>query len=334
MKATISGQNFLVNGVVSQTLTPECFDGEYKKTGTFYLLTLWLVSGLAMITNFAQAIIAKMGPHRGKTLARILWDLGRDEKHISSSFVDRFSRFNHQSKYGGAGWLSLDVFYNYWEKFEPQLRNNFEGFITRWWIERMENRQAVTNRKKIVVKLLSETFRQFAHEKEIRLLSIASGSAQAVIDAMLLNPDLNIQAILIDVDKTALSEARKNVEAKGLGDRFQIIRGTPKKMHDVVKTFKPHICEMVGFLDYLTQQQGAELIADIRAILPSGGHFLTCNIRNNPEKIFLHWALLWPMIYREDEELADVLVRAGFLPEQIELYYEPFRIHGIARCIK
>lgn len=334
MKPVIAGQNFLVNGVISQTLTPECFGGEYKKTGTFYLLILWAVSLFAMITNLMQAISAKMTTHRGKKIKRILWDLGRDENHTSSTFVDRFSRFNHQSKYGGAGWLSLDVFYNYWEKFEPQLRNNFEGFITRWWIEKMENRQAVTNRKKIVVKLLSETFQRFENEKEIRLLSIASGSAQAVIDAILLNPTLNIKVVLIDLDKTALSEAKKNVELNGLGERFEIIRGTPKKMDEVVKTFKPHICEMVGFLDYLPQQQGAELISDIRAILPSGGHFLTCNIRNNPEKIFLHWALLWPMIYREDEELADVLVRAGFLPEQIELYYEPFRIHGIARCIK
>ncbi|MEZ4617069.1 MAG: hypothetical protein R2867_16395 [Caldilineaceae bacterium] len=65
-----------------------------------------------------------------------------------------------------------------------------------------------------------------------------------------------------------------------------------------------------------------------------GGTFLTGNIHPNPEKIFLDWVLLWPMIYRTADQLADLLITGDFLPRNIRLYYEPFQIHGIAVCRK
>jgi hypothetical protein len=55
-----------------------------------------------------------------------------------------------------------------------------------------------------------------------------------------------------------------------------------------------------------------------------------CNINKNREKMFLDWLLLWPMIYRNENELADILIQGGFAPEKIQIIYEPFRIHGIA----
>jgi hypothetical protein len=54
------------------------------------------------------------------------------------------------------------------------------------------------------------------------------------------------------------------------------------------------------------------------------------NIHPNPEKPFLDWVLLWPMIYRSEAELAELLVEGGFVSSNSLLVYEPFRIHGIA----
>ena len=48
----------------------------------------------------------------------------------------------------------------------------------------IEPRQAVTNRLKLVVEFLSRAFEEYRDERETRLLSVASGSAQAVIGAM------------------------------------------------------------------------------------------------------------------------------------------------------
>jgi hypothetical protein len=72
----------------------------------------------------------------------------------------------------------------------------------------IEPRQTVTNRLKLVVEFLSRAFEEYRDEREIRLLSVASGSAQAVIRAMRKAPHLNVRALLIDMDETARSARR------------------------------------------------------------------------------------------------------------------------------
>jgi len=310
------------------------FGGEHCVRSRFYILSLWLVSFWAMITNFIQVIFRKIFTERHKSFNRIMWDIGRDSNHISSTFVDRFSRYNHESKYGAAGWRSLNIFYNYNSKIKPFLNGNFEGMITRYWIEKMENRQAVTNRLKVVVNLLEETFLKFIHEPEIRLISVASGSAQAVIEAMLRCRHLNIKVILVDIDKSALKEARQSVKEAGLEDHFEFVRGTTRKLNEISQNFQPHIIEMVGFLDYRPDDKAITLINSIYQCLEPNGIFLTCNIRKNREKPFLDWVLLWPMIYRSEKQFAKLLLGGGFNPTKTEIIYEPFKIHGIGVCQK
>lgn len=313
-------------------LAPEQFAGEYARGSRIYVGSVWLVSVLAMMTNFAQAAYRKAT--RGGSFGEILWTMGRDTNHVSSSFFDRFSRYNHQAKCGAAGWRSLDLFYNYHEKVKPKLGKNVEGWLTGQWGGKLENRQAVTNRLKIAVDLLTTSFDDFADEPEIRLLSVASGSAQAVVEAMKKRPHLNVKVILIDFDGSALDEARTLVDESGMENRFSYIADTTRALDKTSRDFRPHIIEMIGFLDYRPRSKAIALVSRIRDHLPEDGIFLTCNIRHNREKIFLDWVLLWPMIYRTDAEFADVMVEGGFAADKVKLLYEPFKIHGIAICRK
>jgi hypothetical protein len=323
-----------VKGELSvHVMAPDKFGGEYDRRSPLYVMGTWFFSSLAMLTNLSEALYRKVAKGGGP-LGKHLWEMGRNRDHISSFAVDRLSRFNHQAKYGAAGWRSLDLFYNYHEKVNPQLNDDFEGWLTRHWIGKFENRQAVTNRLKISIDTLAVAIESFAAEKEIRLLSIASGSAQAVVEAMKRHPQLNIKAALIDADISAISEAKNLVGAASFDDRFSFIHDTTNILEKVASDFKPHIIEMVGFLDYRPRTQAIALIDRIRRHLPEGGVFITCNIRKNREKIFLDWVLLWPMIYRTEEEFADLLVHGGFPTENIRLVYEPFKIHGIAVCTK
>ena len=312
-------------------LSAKAFGGEYAKSGPIFIAILWLVSTIALITNLAQALFHKVFINRTTTLKRIIWEIGRDKQHVSSIFFDRFSSYNHQSKWGAAGWKSLDLCYNYNTKVLPGLNGDIEGTVTRWW-GRIENRQAVANRKKIVVDMLARAFHKFGHEPEIRILSIASGSAQTVVEAMLKCPLINVKAILIDSDLSALEESRRLIAEHGLTEKFVIMRGTPIKVAAICKRFSPHIIEMVGFMDYLPRETAIELVSKIQHNLAEGGIFITSNIKPNREKIFLDWTVLWPMIYRNEKELADILMKGGFLGRNIDLVYEPFKIHGIAIC--
>jgi len=316
------------------TLKAEDFGGEHNKRSYAYVLVLWLVGIWSMMTNLTQVVFVKVFKRQKDSFMKILWNLGRDPNHVSSFFVDRFSKFNHQSKTGAASWPSLDIFYNYHTKISPQLKNDMEGAMTRFWVGKMENRQAVTNRLKIVINLLENAFRKFVNEPEIRLVSIASGSAQAVIKAIQRCCDLPIKVILIDIDKTAIKKARQEVELAGLTNQVSFIHGTTSSLEKVCQEFRPHIVEMVGFLDYRPKKKAIQLIHRIKDCLLPGGYFLTCNIRKNRERIFLNWTLLWPMIYRSEKQFAELLVKGGFLLEKINIFYEPFKIHGIGVCQK
>lgn len=316
----------------------ESYEMEHSERSFLYICILWLVSIWAMITNGLQILWIKAFKEKKSSLKAILWSIGRSENHVSSFFVDRFSRLNHWVRVGSAGWKSLFVFYNYSWTVLPALKKNFEGYFIRFWIGGMENRQAVTNRYKMVVKLLIKEIKRFSGGGEVRMLSIASGSAQAVVRAIQLvkreDPLLVIKVLLIDDDETALSEAKKLVEKAKLTESFSFEKGSFKSAISGLRRFKPQIVEMIGFLDYLPDETAIKLISKIRESLPVGGRFFTCNIRKNREKIFLDWVLLWPMIYRESEDLSRLMVEAGFSPEKVATSYEPFKIHGIVECEK
>jgi len=322
------------DGVTILKMEAHEFDGEHSVRSVFYIWILWLVSIWAMTTNFIQALYIKIFKRRTTALGKIIWDMGRDENHISSTFVDRFSRFNHQAKFGAAGWRSLDLFYNYYKKVKPQLDGNLEDWLTRYWIGKMENRQAVANRLKIVVDLLERIFAKFINEPEIRLISIASGSAQAVIEAIQRHRHLNVKVVLIDIDKLAMEEAGKKVKEAGLENHFTFIHNATQILEKVCSDFHPHIVEMIGFLDYRPKEKAIRLIKRIKNCLPTNGIFLTCNIRKNREKPFLDWVLLWPMIYRSERQFADLFLQGGFSSQKIDIIYEPFQIHGIGVCQK
>ncbi len=314
-------------------LKAEEINGEHQVRSWGYELILWLVSFWAMVTNSAQALAIKVFKRPKQSLKRILWEMGRDPDHVSSIFVDRFSYYSALSKIGAASWRSLELFYNYHEKIEPQLDDSIGDALARFWIGKMENRQAVTNRKKAVVGLLDKALHRFINEPEIRIISIASGSAQAVIEAIQKNPALPVYATLLDIDEVALQRAKMQVEKAGLSNRFRFVRGTTSALETICRE-KPHIIEMVGFLDYRPDVKAIKLIAQLRNFLAENGILLTCNIRKNRERIFLNWVLLWPMIYRDEKQLANLLIKGGFEPSKINLIYEPFKIHGIAVCQK
>ena len=55
--------------------------------------------------------------------------------------------------------------------------------------------------------------------------------------------------------------------------------------------------------------------------------FMTCNVAPNFEQYFLKWVIHWAMIYRQPDELDDIIVQAGFSPPR--LLKEPMRIHYV-----
>jgi len=247
-------------------------------------------------------------------------------------WFDGISPVCRKIKENAMRWKALDTAYNY----EFKKDNTFATRITDFWLN-IKNAQAVRNRLKLVKKELKQEIQNLSDKKlEIRLLSIAAGSAQGVIEVMadFKQKGIPTEAIFLDLDPTALEYSKKMAQKLGVADQIKFVNKSVKELEEAVEDFKPNIIEMVGFLDYRPREKAINLIGKINQILDSNGVALISNIAPNIERYFLYKVMNWPMIYRSPEQLADVVVKGGFDPQKCEIVYEPLKIHGIAICRK
>jgi 2-polyprenyl-3-methyl-5-hydroxy-6-metoxy-1,4-benzoquinol methylase len=251
---------------------------------------------------------------------------------INAFWFDGLSPVCREMKENAMHWKALNIAYNY--KFGE--RNDFTTKITDFWL-RIRNAKAVRNRLKLVKKKLREEVNSLLRrEPGIRLLSIACGSAQGVIEIMseFKQKSVIIKAIFLDLDPNAIEYSKSLSQKAGVINQITFINKSTRDLEEAVNEFKPHIVEMVGFLEYRTKEKAIILIEKIHQLLVPGGVALIGNIARNSERWFLSQVLNWPMIYRSPKELAKVVIKGGFDSKNCEIIYEPLKIHGIAICKK
>jgi hypothetical protein len=219
----------------------------------------------------------------------------------------------------------LHFLYNYESADAHDILDHF-------WLSNC-NAQAVRNRKKLAKSLLEHEIRkQASNSNAVRILSLASGSAQAVIESVAeTKNEAMTKVMLVDIDPAALSIATAMAHRYGIADRLQTRQTSIGRVSRIGHEFEPDIVEMIGFLDYLSDAKAEKYFDRIFGVLESGGSFLTCNIHHNFEMPFIHFVADWPMIYRRPERILRLLKEAGF---KARVAKEPHEIHGIATGIK
>jgi len=282
----------------------------YEKRRWLYILFLpvmWLLTIYVMIK---------------KTICKAF---SRSNPKINSFWFDGLGLSPRKVKENAASWQALDEIYNY----------NFDHSITpgtlvdNFW-EGIMNCQAVRNRFKLVKQELRRAILRFSNHEEVRLISLACGSAQAVIEVLaeLKTKRIIVRVVLLDIDQSALDYAMGLAKKHGVLDQIKLVRASVSRVVKISRDFKPQVIEMVGFLDYIPQEKAIRLVTKIRESLEPKGVFITSNIAPNSEMRFIHWVVNWSMVYRTPEELAEVIVEAGF--SNYRLIYEPLKIHGLA----
>lgn len=234
-------------------------------------------------------------------------------------------------KEGSGSWKALDIICNY----EFGTIGGIKGFVSDFWLG-MLNAQAVRNRKKLAKRELSKAIYQYAlSNATVRILSIASGSAQALIETIerATKEGIKVQAIFIDIDRTAVDYSNRLIRMHNLEKICHAEIGTALSMKNMANKLKPHIIEMIGFLDYRPPLKAIKLCERLFAYLCPGGTLLTANIMPNPEMKFLKWVIDWSMIYRSPGELGKILVEAGFDIDNCKIFCEPHKIHSLI-CAK
>ncbi|MBZ9578727.1 class I SAM-dependent methyltransferase family protein [Patescibacteria group bacterium] len=251
---------------------------------------------------------------------------------INTYWFDGSSPICRKVKENATTWRALDIIYNYY----PGKDKSFGGRIADFWNE-IKNIKAIRNRLRLVKRQLRENIKKFSKsEKQTRLVSIASGSAQGIIGIMkeLKQKGIIVNAIFLDLDPTAIEHSKNLAKQAEIINQITFVNKSTRELKNVVTGFKPQIIEVTGLLEYRPDEKAINLLKRVYDLLVPEGVLLTSNISPNPEKFFSYWVGNWPLIYRTVEQLSEIIIKAGFNPKNCRIIQEPLRIHNIAVCKK
>jgi hypothetical protein len=289
--------------------------GGYEKCRWPYLLSLpfmWLI---------ILHVMAKKSVRRR---------LGWPDPFINTLWYDGLGLECRKVKEYATTWKAMDIIYNH-----PFPQNmTFRGLVDEFYWNSM-NCQALRNRFKLIKAELRSAINQVEqNDGEIRIISLACGSAEASLEiiAEFKKKGKRIRAILVDIDQDALDRAKKLAVQYGIEDQVETHNDSAYRVAEISRGFKPHLIGMFGLVDYLSQDDAISLSRKIHESLAPQGVFLTCNISPNAEQHFLKWVINWPMVYRTPDNFADIAVTSGF--HDYRLIYEPLKIHGLLAARK
>jgi SAM-dependent methyltransferase len=219
---------------------------------------------------------------------------------------------------------SMDAIYNW----EPGKGSGLRGAVENKMFT-LRNCQALRNRYRLVVGTLESELIKRVEQKEIKMLSVAAGSARAVFDACYGHRDKIHLLTLFDNDPTAATAAEATASELGIpakavtGDAFQILEHTDSlKEQDII--------EVIGLIDYLDDHSVRRLFTDLKKLLKKDGVIITSHIHPNEEIEFVRTVANWDasMQYRDAQAFALLLRSCGF--RHAELIQEPHGIHTVA----
>ena len=203
------------------------------------------------------------------------------------------------------------------------------------WFGVLNNSIAVRNRLKLTKKELIKALFDLednGDSKTVNILSIASGSARAIIEVLnsINGYKKEISAKFLDKNPKAIEYSKEL--ADDLTKKYEL-----KWINDTAGNFykhyhnggNPDIIEMVGLLDYFDETKSITMLSFIYEYLNEGGFLITANIIHNREQKFISKVVGWPMVYRSPENLIDSALAAGFIPQNIKIVCEPLKIHAV-----
>ena len=246
---------------------------------------------------------------------------------IGQSLFVRMSALGRRIKKYAATYRALEDIYTY-SYSDTKGKEFFERLFTDILLH-FVNAKGVRNRLIIIEQELLKLIFSLG-KKKIHIMSLGSGSARAILGTIASNTDgVVCEATLIDKSRAALIYSQKMAIGLRLDtDNFVWERGLIEEFVKNGKKHPPDIVEMAGIMDYFEDETAVNVLKQIFRFLLPGGALITCNICDNPERIFLERVLNWHMIYRNVSQLSAIMQKAGF--ENFKIIQEPLGIHNIA----
>ncbi|MBI5412809.1 class I SAM-dependent methyltransferase [Candidatus Peregrinibacteria bacterium] len=222
--------------------------------------------------------------------------------------------------------------------------NTWGGWWVRFWLNQPDG-QAVRNRLRITFReILNELCRLWESRQagqKIHVLSLASGSAQATIEAMAVflaaysDARGNIELHLVDRSGSSLLRATHLAKVRGVDSHVFIHTQDVKSFLAAQPDGSWDMVEMVGFLDYRKWKSAVEICGAIRRVLKAGGMFISAHIGPSIWSFVVRWVINWPLLLRRPiSAYRRILLWAGFAESEVKILDEPHKIHPVGVCRK
>ena len=214
-------------------------------------------------------------------------------------------------------------------------RGSFQAFADLFWHHCVSQPKALRNRLKIVESNLEKEILRLANNQgNITILTIGGGSSRGIVQCLnrFQKNNLNCEIKVINIDKSqrAIDLSKEIAENFNLHESFEWIRDDARNIKFLVSKNSVDIVEMVGLLDYFSDEKGVEVVKQIYNVLKQKGLFIVGNVYPNVEMSFIRRSG-WPeMYYRMPEDLSRILINSGFSENKEEIIYEPLKSHIIA----
>jgi len=263
------------------------------------------------------------------------WGLGPVN---GSLFFDRIHWLARQIRRGVTTSEALDA--TYAAPIILAEAKNWRDKVAQFWFWQPDA-SSVRNRLRITYQqMFGELERLWkTGQREFRVLSLACGSAQASIEALATflraHPDADITLTLVDLSKPSLRRAARLAQARGASNRVIIMEMNLRNfLSSQRNSHSWDIVEMVGFLDYRTEESVIRLTRDVLSLLKLGGLYIAAHIA--PAGI---WSFVtaevhrWHFMERRTAvHYMRLLLLGGFLEDEIRLIIEGHRIHPVSLC--
>lgn len=303
---------------------------ELEKWGLPRYLLAWpvmcLLSAWVMIKHYLFLLIKR--PKQ-----RLDQLLGPEQGTI---FFDQAHPLGHWVRRGVTSWVALDVIYSLPVAI-PKPRGIGE-YLLHFWLDQPDG-QAVRNRLRLTYQIVKSELERLAQERRqtpIRILSLACGSAQAVIEALAQAekqcPESRFELCLVDASQEALNQAKTLAQAREVKSHieYEPRSVTDKLNHEFDASWD--IVETVGFFDYPADAKVAEKCLAIKRVLKKNGLLITAMISRSLWAFAVRWVINWPLLLRRRRSRIERILLRAFKSEEIEFKTEPWGIHHVVCC--
>ena len=125
---------------------------------------------------------------------------------------------------------------------------------------------------------------------------------------------------MTDIDRKILRKCKERAERLNISVETKICH--VDKITGINSQFD--IIEILGLLDYMSDTKTVEIFDNIKNLLTPNGKIFTCNIRPNPEIVFMEEVVGWKMLYRSPKGLKKLGEKVF---KNVTILETPLKIH-------